>query len=124
MPLYVRFMFHTYIITNKPGGTLYTGHTDDISHRMQQHQAGAFDGFAAKYGCKHLVWYEAYETRGEAFQRERQIKKWNRGWKLRLIEEKNEDWLDLATIPFWPLLEKPITPDYQQAIIEQHRLSR
>ena len=117
-------MFHVYIITNKRNGTLYTGHTDDIWHRMQQHQCGEYGGFAAKYGCKHLVWYEAHESRDEAFLRERRIKKWNRSWKLRLIEEKNADWLDLATIPFWPLLEKPVVPEYQKVIMEEYRLSR
>ena len=88
-------MFFAYIVTNKRNGTLYTGHTDDLSIRIAQHKQGVFDGFSKKYGCTKLVWFEGHESRMSAFTRERQIKKWNRAWKLRLIEELNPNWRDL-----------------------------
>jgi putative endonuclease len=61
-----------------------------------QHQTGAIPGFTRTYGVKMLVWYELHETRESAFLRERQLKKWNRAWKLKLIEEMNPRWLDLT----------------------------
>lgn len=121
---YVRSMFYTYIITNKRNGTLYTGHTDTLGQRMEQHKTGRFAGFAKKYGCKSLVWYETHETRDAAFKRERQIKKWNRGWKLRLIESENPDWIDIAHCPQWPLPRREIFSDLKAQIIRDHALPR
>jgi putative endonuclease len=69
--------------------------TDDLVRRTWEHRNGAVPGFTKKYGVKQLVWYEVHETRETAFQRERQIKKWNRVWKLELIEKLNADWRDL-----------------------------
>ena len=91
-------MFFTYIITNKRNGTLYTGHTDDISLRIYEHKEKVFKGFAAKYGCDKLVWFETHETRDMAFKRERQIKEWQRTWKLELIEALNPHWQDLYPV--------------------------
>ena len=88
-------MFYVYIITNKKNGVLYIGHTDDLPQRLDQHEHGVFKGFSKKYNLKRLVCYEAYETRQEAFTRERQMKKWNRAWKIKLIEENNPKWADL-----------------------------
>ncbi|MCW5715862.1 MAG: GIY-YIG nuclease family protein [Bauldia sp.] len=87
--------FYVYIICNKPFGTLYIGSTDDIGRRIYEHREGLFPGFSKKYGLKILVWYELAESRETAFTRERQLKKWNRDWKLRLIAEMNPEWRDL-----------------------------
>jgi putative endonuclease len=87
--------FYIYIICNKPFGTLYIGSTDDIGNRIWQHREGVFPGFSKTYGLKMLVWYETADTRDAAFTRERQLKKWNRDWKLRLIAEMNPEWRDL-----------------------------
>jgi len=81
-------MFYAYICTNTLRGTLYTGHTDDLSARTEQHKQKIFDGFTAKFNCDQLVWFEIHPIRDAAFKRERQIKKWKRDWKLNLIEKK------------------------------------
>jgi putative endonuclease len=78
-----------YIITNYRYGTLYIGVTSDLAHRMWQHRIGEFDGFSKRYGLKLLVWYEIYDEMVPAIVREKQIKKWNRGWKIELIEKMN-----------------------------------
>jgi putative endonuclease len=88
--------FFTYIITSQRNGTLDTGSTDSMIGRTSQHQLEVFRGFSARYGCKRLVWYEMHETRHAAFVRERRIKKWNRIWKLDLIERINPSWRDLS----------------------------
>ncbi len=87
--------FYTYIMASRPNGTLYTGHTDNLTRRIWEHREGVRPGFTAKYGVKLLVWYELHDTREGAKTRERQIKKWNRAWKIRLIREVNPDWRDL-----------------------------
>ena len=84
-----------YILASRPRGTLYTGVTSDLCKRLSQHRLEGMDGFTKKYGVKHLVWHEPHETMESAVQREKQIKKWNRKWKLRLIEECNPQWNDL-----------------------------
>ncbi len=78
-------------------GTLYVGHTDNLLDRLRQHREGSLGGFTARYGVKTLVWYELHESREEAFRRERQIKKWNRLWKIELIEKRNIGWHDLGS---------------------------
>jgi len=93
--LWGRLWPSTYIVANKRNGTLYTGSTDSIIDRTSQHREKVFRGFSAKYGCACLVWYELHPTRHDAFIRERQIKKWNRVWKLELIERSNPGWRDL-----------------------------
>lgn len=91
-------MFYTYIVTNKPRGVLYTGHTDDINKRAWEHRTHALKGsFSDKYNCEALVWYDVFETREAAVGRERQIKNWKRAWKIELIEQENPDWRDLAS---------------------------
>jgi predicted GIY-YIG superfamily endonuclease len=87
--------FFTYIVASRRNGTLYTGSTDDLIQRVTQHRNKTFPGFTAQYDVHLLVWYELHETRDAAFHRERQIKKWNRLWKLQMIEKRNPDWLDL-----------------------------
>ena len=90
-------MFYTYMITNLSKSSIYTGHTDDIIGRIYQHQTKQFGGFTAKYNCEFLIWFEIHDTREDAFLRERQIKKWKRQWKVKLIEKTNPVWKDLGT---------------------------
>jgi len=85
-----------YIITNERNGTLYTGVTTVLKGRIWQHKEGIVDGFSKKYGLKRLVWYEVHDDLNEAIKREKQIKKWKRKWKLRMIEEMNPQWRDLS----------------------------
>jgi putative endonuclease len=76
-------------------GTLYLGVTSDLSQRTWQHRNGFGGEFSSRYGCRYLVWFEAYDDLQEARRRELQMKKWKREWKLRLIEEGNPGWRDL-----------------------------
>jgi len=87
--------FFVYIFASDRNGTLYVGMTDDLVKRTWQHRNGLIPGFTQRYGVKTLVWYESHESRESAFERERRLKKWNRAWKLELIEKENPDWRDL-----------------------------
>ena len=87
--------FHVYIMASKRYGTLYTGVTSDILQRVRQHKDGMADGFTKKYNVKQLVYYERHEAAESAIKREKQIKDWQRQWKLDLIEQANPDWHDL-----------------------------
>ena len=87
--------FYVYILASRRNGTLYTGVTSDLVKRVWQHRNGEIDGFTKKYDVKRLVYYETHQTAEPDIKREKQIKKWNRQWKLRLIEEDNPDWKDL-----------------------------
>jgi len=87
--------FYTYLVSSGRNGTLYCGHADDLGRRIWEHKEKIFRGFTAQYGVNRLVWYEVHDEREAAFRRERQIKKWNRSWKIRMIEERNPKWLDL-----------------------------
>ncbi|ATQ45114.1 GIY-YIG nuclease [Caulobacter mirabilis] len=78
-----------------PYGTLYVGHTESLSKRAWQHREKQLSGFTAKYEVVRLVWYEVHDTREAAKAREQKLKKWNRAWKIRLIEALNPQWLDL-----------------------------
>ena len=86
---------YVYILTNKRNGTLYIGVTSSLHKRIWEHKEGAVDGFSKKYDLKTLVWYEAHDDIEEAIKREKAMKKWERKWKLREIEEMNPDWDDL-----------------------------
>ena len=87
--------FYVYIVASRRNGTLYIGMTDDLVRRVWEHRNGLVPGFTSKYGVKTLVWYEQHESRESAFIRERRLKKWNRTWKLQLIERMNPSWRDL-----------------------------
>ena len=88
--------FYVYILASKRNGTLYVGMTDDLPKRAWLHRNEVIAGFTRDYGVKQLVWYEVHETRESALLRERRLKKWNRKWKLELIESSNLDWQDLG----------------------------
>ncbi len=85
-----------YILASRMRGTLYIGVTSNLIGRLHQHREGAIEGFTSRYGVRRLVWYEVADTMEAAITREKQVKKWNRDWKLRLIEETNPGWVDLA----------------------------
>ena len=87
--------FYVYILASQRNGTLYIGQTDNLWQRITDHKAHQLPGFTAKYDVTKLVWFEDVETREQAWTREKQMKKWNRSWKLRLIEESNPDWNDI-----------------------------
>jgi len=87
--------FYVYIICSKRNGTLYTGVTSNIVKRIYEHKNNLVKGFTSKYNVNSLVWYEVHESAESAIRREKQIKKWNRAWKLRLIEKDNPQWNDL-----------------------------
>ena len=84
-----------YIIASGRNGTLYTGVTSDLLQRAWQHREGLVEGFARKYGCKLLVWFERHDMMESAILREKQIKAGSRKAKLRLIEAGNPTWRDL-----------------------------
>jgi putative endonuclease len=84
-----------YILASKRNGTLYIGVTSDLKRRVRQHKNGALEGFTKKYHVHMLVYYECGESIKAAIAREKQLKKWNRKWKLRLIERENPGWNDL-----------------------------
>jgi putative endonuclease len=84
-----------YILTNHRHGTLYIGVTSNIHKRMWEHREGIHEGFTKRYGLKILVWYEFCDSMILAIEREKQFKKWNRGWKIELIEKMNPTWRDL-----------------------------
>ena len=87
--------FFVYILASGRNGTLYVGMTDDLTRRVWQHRNDLIPGFTKRYGVKTLVWYEPHESRQSAFTREYRLKKWNRAWKLALIEKDNPRWQDL-----------------------------
>ena len=87
--------FYVYILCSKRNGILYTGVTSDLVNRVYEHKNDLVDGFTRKYNVHRLVWYEIHESWESAIQREKQIKKWKREWKLKLIEQNNPSWDDL-----------------------------
>lgn len=89
-----------YILANKRNGTLYIGVTSDLERRVWEHKNKVVKGFSQQYATEKLVYYEQGESMIGAIQREKQLKKWNRKWKLELIEKENPDWIDLYPILF------------------------
>jgi putative endonuclease len=87
--------FYVYILASKRRGALYVGVTSDLIKRIYEHKSRLIDGFTKHYGVHRLVYYEIAENAEAALLRERQIKKWRRVWKLKLIEEGNPEWQDL-----------------------------
>lgn len=84
-----------YILASGKNGTLYTGVTSNLPKRVWEHRIGVVEGFTKKYGVKLLVWYEVHETMDAAILREKQIKEWQRAWKIRRIERANPARRDL-----------------------------
>ena len=88
--------YFVYMLASKRNGTLYVGVTNDLSRRVGEHKEKQVPGFTKRHGVDILVWYELHDDIDVAIAREKQIKGWNRVWKLRLIEEHNSGWNDLA----------------------------
>ncbi len=84
-----------YMMASERNGTLYIGVTSDLILRVWQHKNNKADGFTKKYDVHELVWYEPHQNMESAILREKALKKWNRIWKLRLIEQMNPEWQDL-----------------------------
>jgi putative endonuclease len=92
----LRFDFYfVYILASRIGGTLYIGVTNDLLRRVAEHREKLVPGFTRKYGVARLVYFEEFQDIRDAIEREKQLKKWNRAWKIRLIEAKNPNWDDL-----------------------------
>ena len=87
--------YSVYILASKRNGTLYIGVTSDLVKRVCEHKDGLIEGFTKEYGVTLLVHFEVFEDVNEAILREKRLKKWNRDWKIRLIEETNPQWKDL-----------------------------
>lgn len=86
---------YVYIMASRRYGTLYTGVTSDLIRRVWQHREGLGEGFTREYNVKQLVWFEQHSDIYSAITREKQIKKWEREWKIRLIQKTNPLWRDL-----------------------------
>jgi len=88
-------LYYVYIMASQKNGTIYIGVTNDIIRRTYEHREGQLTGFSQKYRVKHLVHYEEFQDIRDAIQREKRLKKWNRAWKIQLIETQNPDWRNL-----------------------------
>jgi putative endonuclease len=87
--------FYVYLLASRKHGTLYLGVTNNLVRRVYEHKTKAAPGFTKRYKVDRLVWFEIYDDALNAITREKQLKKWRRDWKTRLIEESNPNWVDL-----------------------------
>jgi putative endonuclease len=87
--------FYVYILASRIGGTLYIGVTNDLVRRVGEHRLELAEGFTKKHDIHRLVYFEQFDDIENAIRREKRLKKWNRDWKIRLIEELNPNWNDL-----------------------------
>ncbi|HKJ81195.1 MAG TPA: GIY-YIG nuclease family protein [Ignavibacteriaceae bacterium] len=87
--------YYVYILSSKRNGTLYIGVTNNLVRRVYEHKEGLIEGFTKKYNVKTLVYYEIHSGLKKAIEREKQMKKWYRKWKIELIEKTNPQWKDL-----------------------------
>jgi putative endonuclease len=88
--------YFVYILSNKRNGTMYVGVTNNLERRIHEHKNKLADGFTKKYGLDKLVYFEETDNVRDALEREKQLKKWNRRWKMDLIEKDNPEWEDLT----------------------------
>jgi putative endonuclease len=86
---------YVYIVTNKRRGVLYIGVTTDLVRRISEHRQSLIAGFSKRYNLTGLVWYEVHEDVRAAIQREKNLKRWYRDWKIALVEKDNPEWRDL-----------------------------
>ena len=87
--------YYVYIMASQRNGTTYIGVTNDLLRRVHQHRENLLPGFSSKYRTNRLAYYEQYQDVRNAITREKQLKKWNRAWKIDLIEQSNPEWSDL-----------------------------
>ncbi|MBI3459065.1 GIY-YIG nuclease family protein [Candidatus Azambacteria bacterium] len=97
--------YYVYILASKKNGTLYIGVTNDLIKRIYEHKNDLLEGFTKKYQVHILVYFEQTDDIKSAIEREKNIKKWNRNWKLKLIEKSNSTWVDLSVTGFPPARE-------------------
>ena len=90
-------LYYVYILASKRNGTLYIGITNDLQRRVYEHKTGIKKGFTQKYGVNMLIYFETFQNIEEAIIREKRLKKWNRSWKIELVEEENKQWIELAS---------------------------
>ena len=88
--------YFVYLLASKIRGTLYVGVTNDLQRRVYEHKKAIKKGFTKKYSVNKLVYFETFQNVDEAIKREKNIKKWKRSWKIKLIERANKNWDDLA----------------------------
>jgi putative endonuclease len=89
--------YFIYIVASKKNGTLYIGITNNLERRIKEHKSKLNpQSFTARYNVNILVYYETFQYVNDAIDREKQLKKWNRQWKINLIEEDNKEWKDLS----------------------------
>ena len=91
----IKNQYYIYILANKRNGTLYIGVTSNLVKRVYEHKNNIIEGFSKKYNIHKLVYYEITNDIENAIRREKQLKKWNRKWKMNLIENSNPEWIDL-----------------------------
>ena len=89
--------YYVYILASKIRGTLYIGMTNDLQRRVYEHKSGIIKGFTQKYGVNKLMYFESFQNVYQAIDREKQLKNWNRQWKIDLFEKENKKWQDLAS---------------------------
>jgi putative endonuclease len=94
--------YYVYIMASQRNGTLYIGVTNDIIRRVAEHKQGLIEGFTKEYHVHLLVHLEWFGDIRDAIKREKQLKKWNRQWKIELIEKNNPHWIDLSTTHYKP----------------------
>ena len=92
----IEYKFYVYIISNKKNGTLYIGMTNNIERRIYEHKNSMIEGFSKDYNLNNLVHVEFFKYVNDAIKREKQLKNWNRKWKIELIEKENPNWEDLT----------------------------
>jgi putative endonuclease len=90
--------YYVYLLASRKYGTLYIGVTNDLIRRVYEHRSNVVDGFTRRYDVDKLVWFEVYDDVLSAIAREKELKKWRRDWKIRLIEEQNPNWMDLYPV--------------------------
>ena len=87
--------YYVYIVTNKKRGSLYIGITSELPKRIWEHKNKTFKGFTEKYNLDKLVYYGVFDDSENAIRREKNLRKWNRNWKIELIEKTNPEWINL-----------------------------
>ncbi len=90
------YKYYVYLLSSKKNGTLYIGVTNDLERRMFEHKNKLVSGFTAKYNVNKLMYFEDFQYVNDALKREKQLKNWNRQWKIDLIEKENKEWKDLS----------------------------
>ncbi len=88
--------YYIYILASQKNGTLYIGVTNDLERRILEHKQKVNEGFTSKYNINLLVYFESFQYINDAILREKRLKKWNRQWKINLIEEENKEWNDFS----------------------------